>query len=139
MRPPSAVEGDTNRSFDAKQRGDAFRPTPFAGPGHTPARAPPVRRNFCMPKWSKRTRVIAISAAVIVTLGGVFVGTNREWLGLEHEPGVGLPMQPRERAEMIAGGNPAEAGAEAFEASTIADQFAQARLAPGIVAPGAYG
>jgi hypothetical protein len=92
-----------------------------------------------MPKWSKRTRVIAISAAVIVTLGGVFVGTNREWLGLEHEPGVGLPMQPRERAEMMAGGNPAEAGAEAFEASTIADQFAQARLAPGIVAPGAYG
>ncbi|WP_270888590.1 WD40/YVTN/BNR-like repeat-containing protein [Pedococcus sp. 5OH_020] len=44
-----------------------------------------------------------------------------------------------EKALMIAGGNPAEAQNESKEAATIAEQFAQARTAPGIVAPGAYG
>ncbi|KRE55201.1 hypothetical protein ASG70_07225 [Phycicoccus sp. Soil748] len=44
-----------------------------------------------------------------------------------------------EKALMIAGGNPGEAQKESKEALTIADQFAQARTAPGIVAPGAYG
>ena len=92
--------------------------------------------------WSrKRITVIGASALVIVALGGIAISNKefREWTGLEREPGAGLPLQPREKAEMIAGENSAEAGTEAFEAATIADQFAQARLAPGIVAPGAYG
>ena len=92
--------------------------------------------------WSRqRITVIGASALVIVALGGIAISNKefREWTGLEREPGAGLPLQPREKAEMIAGDNSAEAGAEAFEAATIADQFAEARLAPGIVAPGAYG
>ena len=91
--------------------------------------------------WSrKRITVIGASALMIVALGGIAISNKefREWTGLEHELGAGLPLQPGEKAEMIAGDDPAEAGAEAFEAATIADQFAQARLAPGIVAPGAY-
>ncbi|MEP6854763.1 MAG: hypothetical protein ABJA33_04795, partial [Pedococcus sp.] len=44
-----------------------------------------------------------------------------------------------EKALMIAGGNPTEAQKESKEAVTIAEQFEQARTAPGIVAPGAYG
>ena len=90
-------------------------------------------------RWRKPA--LAVSALVVAaTLGGV-AATNHEVLealGLRHEPGEGLPMQPRERAEMLAGEDPAEAGEEAFEARTIAEQFAQARFAPGIVSPGAY-
>src|SRR5258706_10363838 len=89
----------------------------------------------------RRKAALAVGALVVVAALGV-AATNHEVLdalGLAHEPGAGLPMQPRERAEMIAGENPAEAGKEAFEAATIAEQFAQARTAPGIVAPGAYG
>ena len=44
-----------------------------------------------------------------------------------------------EKALMIAGGNPSEMQSESKEAYTIADEFQQARTAPGgIVAPGAY-
>src|SRR5690349_856028 len=43
-----------------------------------------------------------------------------------------------EKALMIAGGNPSEMQSESKEAFTIADEFEQARTAPGIVAPGAY-
>jgi hypothetical protein len=90
---------------------------------------------------NKRTIVVLGAVLVLVALGGV-VAVNRdvrEWLGIEREPGAGLPLQPREKAEMMAGENPGEVGEEAYEAATIADQFAEARLAPGIVAPGAYG
>jgi hypothetical protein len=90
-------------------------------------------------RWRKPA---TIASAVLLTaaLGGV-AATNHdvlEALGLAQEPGAGLPMQPRERAEMLAGEDPAEAGEEAFEARTISEQFAQARYAPGIVSPGAY-
>ncbi|MBM0236481.1 glycosyl hydrolase [Micromonospora sp. ATA32] len=90
-------------------------------------------------RWRKPA---TIASAVLLTaaLGGV-AATNHdvlEALGLAQEPGAGLPMQPRERAEMLAGEDPAEAGEEAFEARTIAEQFAQARYAPGVVSPGAY-
>jgi hypothetical protein len=91
------------------------------------------------PRWRKSA--LAISALVVVAALGAVAATNQEVLvalGLAHEAGAGLPMQPRERAEMMAGENPAEAGAEAFEAKTIAEQFAEARTAPGIVAPGGY-
>ncbi|MGC1210205.1 MAG: glycosyl hydrolase [Micromonospora sp.] len=90
-------------------------------------------------RWRKPA---TIAGALVLTaaLGGV-AATNHEVLealGLAKEPGAGLPMQPRERAEMLAGEDPAEAGEEAFEARTIAEQFAQPRYAPGIVSPGAY-
>jgi hypothetical protein len=90
----------------------------------------------------RRKGVLALAALAVTAAVAVTAATNHEFLeavGLAHEPGEGLPYQPRERAEMIAGENPAEAGREAFEAATIAEQFAQARYAPGIVAPGAYG
>jgi hypothetical protein len=93
-----------------------------------------------MPRWKKGA--VILSALTMVAAGGVAAATSyhlQERLGLTSEPGEGLPWHPRERAEMMAGGNPAEAAQEAFEASTIAEQFAQARTAPGIVAPGAYG
>ncbi|MFB9237358.1 glycosyl hydrolase [Plantactinospora siamensis] len=90
-------------------------------------------------RWRKPA-VAAGALVVVAALGGVAVTNHevREALGIAHEPGEGLPAQPREWAEMIAGEDPAEAGAEAFEASTLAAQFAEARTAPGIVAPGAY-
>lgn len=89
----------------------------------------------------RKKGAIILSALVAVALAGTVatVPELREWVGLESEPGEGLPWQPREKAEMIAGENPEEVGRESEEASTIADQFAEARLAPGIVAPGAYG
>jgi hypothetical protein len=75
--------------------------------------------------------VAATAAVALVTT----VAVNRWW----KEPGEGLPMQPRERAEMMAGEGPEEAGEEAFEASTAAGQYAEARTSPGVVDPGAYG
>ncbi|KAB8183058.1 glycosyl hydrolase [Microbispora catharanthi] len=84
----------------------------------------------------------AATAALVLGAGGTiaFGGDElMEELGLKREPGAGLPMQARERMEMMAGEDPAEAGEEAFEASTIAAQWAEARTAPGVVAPGAYG
>ncbi|GAA0365477.1 exo-alpha-sialidase [Microbispora corallina] len=90
-----------------------------------------------------RSRWLAAATAVLVLgAGGTLVAGGDELLeelGLRKEPGAGLPMQARERMEMMAGEDPSEAGEEAFEASTIAAQWAQARTAPGVVAPGAYG
>jgi hypothetical protein len=92
---------------------------------------------------SRRRRGMIAAAALVAVAGlATVAATNNEVLevlGLKQEPGAGLPFHPRERAEMIAGENPDEAGRESNEAATIADQFAEARLAPGIVAPGAYG
>ena len=90
-------------------------------------------------RWRKPA---TIAGALVLTaaLGGV-VTTNhevQEKLGLADEPGANMPWHPREFMEMAAGENSAEAGEEAFEARTIAEQFAQARYAPGIVSPGAY-
>ena len=92
------------------------------------------------PRW-RRTVVAAGAVVLTAALGGVAVTNHevQEMLGLAHEPGEGLPMQPREKAEMIAGEDPVEAAQESREAVTIAQQFADARTAPGIVAPGAYG
>ncbi|MEU7872413.1 glycosyl hydrolase [Dactylosporangium sp. NPDC049140] len=90
----------------------------------------------------RRKGAIALGAVAVVVALTAVTATNhelQEFFGIAHEPGEGLPFQPRERAEMIAGEDPAEAGEEAFEAATIAEQFSQARYAPGIVAPGAYG
>ncbi|MGW9196260.1 glycosyl hydrolase [Micromonospora chersina] len=90
-------------------------------------------------RWRKPA---TIAGALVLTaaLGGV-VATNhevQEKLGLAEEPGANMPWHPREFMEMAAGEESEEAGEEAFEARTIAEQFAQARYAPGIVAPGAY-
>jgi hypothetical protein len=58
---------------------------------------------------------------------------KHQWAGRHYNAAV------MEKALMIAGGNPAEMQSESKEAFTIADEFEQARTAPGgIVAPGAY-
>ena len=90
-------------------------------------------------RWRKPA-TIAGALELTAALGGV-AATNHEVLealGLAQEPGANLPWHAREFAEMAAGEDSAEAGEEAFEARIIAEQFAQARSAPGIVAPGAY-
>ncbi|WP_412543308.1 glycosyl hydrolase [Longispora sp. K20-0274] len=92
-------------------------------------------------KFRKKT-YIAVGAAVLALSLGAVAASSQEFLaeiGLIAEPGEGTPMHPHERAEMIAGFDQAEAGREAYEAVTIAAQFAEARTAPGVVAPGAYG
>src|SRR5438105_4420919 len=89
-----------------------------------------------------RNKVIAIvAAAAVVVGGGVVAVTNpevQEALGLRDEPGANLPHHPREMLEAMMGESQ-EAGEEAFEAATADGQFSDARTAPGIVSPGAYG
>lgn len=91
---------------------------------------------------TRRRTVIAATAALIVLAGtGGILATNEELLrdiGILSEPGAGTPFQPHEFAEMMAGQAGENPGDEAFEALTIAQQFADARTAPGVVAPGAY-
>ncbi|MDR6864291.1 hypothetical protein [Phycicoccus sp. 3266] len=97
-----------------------------------------------MTSLSPRTRrVLAAAAAAAVVAAGTagYAGRhelNEAWLKYQwrdrHYNGAVM-----EKALMIAGGNPAEAQNESKEAVTIEEQFAQARTAPGIVAPGAYG
>ena len=88
-------------------------------------------------------RLVAGGVGLALVVGGSagFLGRhelNEAWLKYQwrdkHYNGAVM-----EKALMIAGGNPAEAQNESKEAVTIAEQFAQARTAPGIVAPGAYG
>ena len=97
-----------------------------------------------MTSLSPRTRrVLAGAAAAAVVAAGTagYAGRhelNEAWLKYQwrdrHYNGAVM-----EKALMIAGGNPTEAQNESKEAVTIEEQFAQARTAPGIVAPGAYG
>ena len=49
-----------------------------------------------------------------------------------------MPANALEKYMMIAGTDPEEAAKESKEAATLAEQYAEARTAPGIVAPGAY-
>ena len=49
-----------------------------------------------------------------------------------------MPANAVAKYLMIAGTDPDEAAKESREAATLAEQYAQARTAPGIVAPGAY-
>jgi len=95
------------------------------------------------PPTSRTRRLVAGGVGLALVAGGSagFLGRhelNEAWLKYQwrdrHYNGAVM-----EKALMIAGGNPAEAQKESTEAVTIADQFAQARTAPGIVAPGAYG
>jgi hypothetical protein len=92
---------------------------------------------------SRTRRIIAggCGLALVVGAAGGVMGRhelNEAWLKYQwrdrHYNGAVM-----EKALMIAGGNPTEAQNESKEAVTIAEQFAQARTAPGIVAPGAYG
>ncbi|MEV0273015.1 glycosyl hydrolase [Hamadaea sp. NPDC050747] len=88
----------------------------------------------------RRKITAAIAAVLLVGAGGAAAAGERFWeeIGVLDEPGAGTPFQPHEFAEMMAGEAGENAGDEAFEALTIAQQFADARTAPGIVAPGAY-
>jgi hypothetical protein len=90
---------------------------------------------------TRRRKVIAAIAAILLAgTGGAFAAGEKFWeeIGVLDEPGQGTPYHPHEFAEMMAGESGENAGDEAFEALTIAQQFADARTAPGIVAPGAY-
>lgn len=94
-----------------------------------------------MKAWlTGKRKWIAISAAAVLLLGAATAGgiawlreeQTEQWLST-------LPFNARERYEMMAGEDPAEAAKESAEAATLDAQFAEARQAPGIVAPGAYG
>src|SRR5262245_19538530 len=76
--------------------------------------------------------VLAVGAGVIGGLAWLDEYKTEQWL-------AGLPYNAREFYEMTAGENPAEAASESAEAANLDAQFAEARQAPGIVAPGAYG
>ncbi|WP_211588773.1 WD40/YVTN/BNR-like repeat-containing protein [Allorhizocola rhizosphaerae] len=87
----------------------------------------------------RRRRQIAVGAALAVMVAaGAVVALNFSGFSTQDQY-AGLPFYARERMHMIAGGNPADMARESIEAATLAEQFAQARRAPGIVAPGAYG
>src|SRR5689334_7290021 len=92
---------------------------------------------------SRTRRMIAAGCGLALVAGaaGGFLGRhelNEAWLKYQWRDRH-YNAAVMEKALMIAGGNPTEAQNESKEAVTIADQFAQARTAPGIVAPGAYG
>jgi hypothetical protein len=88
-------------------------------------------------------RLIAAGAGVALVAAGTagFAGRhelNEAWLKYQWRDRH-YNASVMEKQLMIAGGNPAEAQNESKEAATLAEEFAQARTAPGIVAPGAYG
>ncbi len=88
-------------------------------------------------------RFVAAGAGIALVAGGSagFLGRhdlNEAWLKYKWRD-KHYNAAVMEKALMIAGGNPSEAQKESKEASTTEEQFAQARMAPGIVAPGAYG
>ena len=88
-------------------------------------------------------RLVAAGAGIALVAGGAsgFLGRhelNEAWLKYQWRD-KHYNAAVMEKALMIAGGNPSEAQSESKEAVTIAEQFEQARTAPGIVAPGAYG
>jgi len=88
----------------------------------------------------RNRQIVGAAVAIIIAAAGVVVALNVLGApGPGSDPYAGLPYLARERALMIAGGNPVEAARESVEAATLREQFAQARTAPGIVAPGAYG
>ncbi len=92
---------------------------------------------------SRRRRIVAgvVGAGVVASMGAAYLGRyelKEEWLKYQWRD-RGYNAAVMEKALMIAGGNPAEAAEESREAATIAEQFAQARTAPGVVDSGAYG
>ncbi|KRF25530.1 hypothetical protein [Phycicoccus sp. Soil803] len=92
---------------------------------------------------SRTRRTIAAGCGLALVVGGAagFLGRhelNEAWLKYQWRDRH-YNAAVMEKALMIAGGNPTEAQNESKEAVTIAEQFAQARTAPGVVAPGAYG
>jgi hypothetical protein len=94
-----------------------------------------------MKAWlTGRRKWVAISLAGVLVVGAGVAG-GLAWLKEEQTEQwlAGLPYLAREKYEMIAGEDPAEAGRESAEAATLDAQFAEARQAPGIVNPGAYG
>jgi hypothetical protein len=87
-----------------------------------------------------KRRLTAIAVAATLAVGAGVAGglawlkedQTEQWL-------AGLPYNAREFYEMTMGENPAEAAMESAEAANLDAQFAEARQAPGIVSPGAYG
>jgi hypothetical protein len=95
-----------------------------------------------VPRTTRRSIIAGtLGLALAATAAGGYLGRyelKEKWLEHQFE-GRGYNAAIMEKALMIAGGNPAELQKESKEAATLEEQFSQARTAPGIVAPGAYG
>lgn len=95
-----------------------------------------------VPRTTRRSIIAGtLGLALAATAAGGYLGRyelKEKWLEHQFE-GRGYNAAVMEKALMIAGGNPAELQKESKEAATLEEQFSQARTAPGIVAPGAYG
>jgi hypothetical protein len=82
-------------------------------------------------------RRVAVFTAVVMLLAGV-LAVGRLGTAQQKDEDGGLPHAAREFLESSQGEIGGGAGAESQEARTAMEQFAAARTAPGIVAPGAY-
>ncbi|HEY0690686.1 MAG TPA: hypothetical protein VGD71_16800, partial [Kribbella sp.] len=96
---------------------------------------------FPLPRRSQKILAGVLGIGLVAAGIGGYVGRydlkeqwlKHQWADKHYNAAV------MEKSLMIAGGNPSEAQKESKEAVTIADEFQQARTAPGsIVAPGAY-
>src|SRR3954463_981414 len=103
------------------------------------------RRRAPMSLFRRRGTVVALAVSTLV-LGAACTGTpSASRSGSEHDREKAaeakvkaMPHEAVEKYMMIAGLDPDEAGKESKEAKTLADQFAEARTAPGVVSSGAY-
>src|SRR5690348_16734756 len=112
-----------------------------AGPGPDPGQSSPGGPMATLSPRARRLVAAASGMAIVAAGAGAYAGRydiHEQWLKYQWRDRH-YNAAVMEKALMIAGGNPTEAQSESKEAATIAEQFAQARTAPGIVAPGAYG
>ncbi|MDX6294644.1 MAG: hypothetical protein QOH50_3719, partial [Kribbellaceae bacterium] len=95
---------------------------------------------FPLPRRSQKILAGVLGTGLVVAGIGGYVGRydlkeqwlKNQWADKHYNASV------MEKSLMIAGGNPSEAQSESKEAANIAEEFQQARTAPGVVAPGAY-
>ena len=86
-----------------------------------------------------RRRVVALGAIAVLLAGTLGVGRLAMQGGASvSNDGTQLPRAAKDFLETSQAGQD-ENGGESAELATATDEFAEARLAPGIVAPGAYG
>ncbi len=82
---------------------------------------------------------LSLTAACSGTSSGERSESEREREKLVEQGLKAMPHAAVEKFMMMAGNDPEEAAEESREAATIAEQYAQARTAPGVVSAGAYG
>ena len=98
-----------------------------------------------MSRIRRRGTIVALAVSTLV-LGAACTGTpsasksesERDREKAAERNVKAMPHEAVEKYMMIAGLDPDEAGKESKEAKTLADQFAEARTAPGVVSSGAY-